>query len=784
MDTRTLGSLPNEAAMSSRRMVPACTGLAVLLIGLCHAARGEWEEVTLHLKDGRALEAQFVGQNDQGVTLCVNKSMFQVRRDEIARIEGRDGTERPLRPAGAPSNSTAHPSTASAAGPPRQIGRWSDAEDRLVEGLLDAYFKAANDADRQAAFAKIEKTRLGRSAAELERMQQLATEAPRMQKHVPVPWRKGTDRGWYNLALPADYTPAKAWPLVLALHGMPSDGDNLVSWYSSYFPGRGWIVLLPTTVHRSSFWPAPDEKQELLRLVAHVCTLYRVDYRRIFCTGASGGGIGTWHWLVTLPDLFAGGISFSAAGMILDNRLRNLKNVPFYVHHGTKDFIPIGSAERAVTAARGYGATIEFHVSEGTGHTPPAADWQRAFDWLVKLPPNRLSPRRLLESPEGSLPVGYPKYHPFAPIAEAGAVERVSADNRRLVGDWHAPSGPPPADLIDGMAWVARVVDNQCDAKAVRAEIQRIAQAARAKAPAGASPTDRLYALNEVFFQSEGFARDAADPAGEKPGCLAVHSVLKSHSGGVFTLTGIYCAVARELGLPVWPVVSPYHAFGRYDDGAERVNAEMTQAGGHFDDAVYEEGYALRIPAAGTLKSQGTGPLLAAMLGSIASAANGAVEPDLAAALSRRAMELDPTCLPATLISARIDQAAGRPREATAALQRLARTWRGYAEPPGMLGDLRRAAGDTPGAIEFYQAAIRARIKPLGLAAGFDAEVWCRIAEIHADRYEQARRAGDPAWASHLNRCSAALMACLRLNPGHPRAREVLVRIGGRTVGP
>ena len=285
-----------------------------------------------------------------------------------------------------------------------------------------------------------------------------------------------------------------------------------------------------------------------------------------------------------------------------------------------------------------------------------------------------------------------------------------------------------------------------------------------------------------MFFQSEGFTRDVTDPAGEKPAGLAVRSVLKSHGGGVFALTGIYCAVAKELGLPVWPVVSPYHAFARYDDGAERVNVEMTQAGGHFDDAVYQEGYVLRIPAAALLKSQGCGPLLAAMLGSIASAANGAAEPDLAAALSKRAMELEPTCFQAMLVSARIDQAAGRWGEATATLQRLARTSarlrraaRHVGRPPPLCR--RHAGGDRS-----YQAAIRTRIKPFGLAEGFDAEVWCRIAEIHADRYEQARRAGDPAWASHLNRCSAALMECLRLNPGHPRARDVLVRIGGRTV--
>jgi predicted esterase len=470
---------------------------------------------------------------------------------------------------------------------------WPEAEEQKVDELLDRFFAAKDDAGRKAVFKELEATRLDRRFDELERMRELAATQKGLLRHLPVPGRKGAERGWYNLALPDGYTPAKAWPLVLALHGMPSDGDNLLSWYTGYFPRRGFIVLFPTTIDRSSFWPAPHERRELFRLLRHTCDLYRVDHRRIYCTGASGGGIGTWHWLTGLPELFAAGISFSAMGTIFDERLKKLKDVPFYVHHGAADPIPISTVERSIAMAEKYGAKIEFYASKGTGHTPPGPDWTRAFDWLTKQPPKKVSPRYLLECPEGALPTGYPRYLPFAGSIDAAELQKILAANKAKAAQWQVPAEVRDYDLIEGLAAVSKIVDPACDAAAIRKEAKRIADLVRAKAKGAAEPTDALYALNEVFFQNEGFCRDGSDLAGEKPEGLAASHVLKSRAGNVFTLAALYAAVAAELGLPVFPVATPYHGFARYDDGKRQVNVEPTELGGHFDDAIYVEGYGL-----------------------------------------------------------------------------------------------------------------------------------------------------------------------------------------------
>ena len=752
-------SLPRRAAL-----------LAALL--LCAAgSRAAGEPVVVHLKSGAVIRATLVAQDDQAVSLATADGTVRLPRSAIARIE-RPGA----RPSGGPPRLPAKPPEP----PGTRFTPWPEADEKKVEQLLDQFFAAKDDAARKAVFAKLDHTPLGRPLEDLERMRQAAG-AARRQKHVPVPWRKGAPRAWFNLALPKDYSPASAWPLVLALHGMPSDGDNLVSWYSRYFPPKGYIVLFPTTVHRSSFWPAPAEKRELLRLVRHVASLYRIDYRRIYCTGASGGGIGTWHWLATLPELFAGGISFSAAGTLFDRRLKKLKGVPFYVHHGTKDPIPIASVQRSIDMARKYGAAIELYASKGTGHTPPSKDFARAFDWLCKLPPKAVSPRALLESPEGELPTGYPRHLPFALTPDADAFRKTLAANKTKVARWTVPSKLPRAGLVEGMVAIARIVDPACDLAAVRRETKRIADAARKKAKPDAGPIETLDALNETFFHAEGFARDGADATGDEPEGLAVHHVLKRRVGNVLALTGLYAAVAAELGLPVHPVVSPYHAFARFDGGTSPVNVEMTEAGGHFDDAVYVQGYGLSGGASlARLKSRAIGRLLAAQLAALAGIARRAGDAAKAQALAKLALSLHPDDYAALLISAIHAKTAGRTTQALDTLKRLVRTWPAYAAPRLLEGELHQQAGSAKSAVQAYAAGIKAPLKPYGAAAAYNAELYYRTAALYHAAYDKARKARRLVWTTYHNKCNKALLQCMKLNPRHPQARALFLKMGGR----
>jgi predicted esterase/tetratricopeptide (TPR) repeat protein len=683
-------------------------------------------------------------------------------------------------PAGTKESAAPEKPRPPSASPHAKPGPWSEAEERKVEDALNRFFAAKDEAARRAIYGELENTKLDRRFEDLDRMREVALKKG-LLRHVEVPWRKGAPRAWYNIAIPNDYTPEKAWPLVLALHGMPADGDNLVSWYSAYFPPLGYIVLFPTTIHPSSFWPSPDEKMELLRLVRHVSTLYRLDYRRLYCTGASGGGIGTWHWLATLPELFAGGISFSAAGTIFDKRLEKLKGVPFYVHHGSADAIPVDSVRASVDLARRYGATIEFYVSEGTGHTPPEKDWQRSFDWLVKLAANKASPRYLLESPEGALLVGYPRDLPFAVAPEADAIAKIYADYKAKAPAWQFPAQVAGDDLVAGLLDIAMILDPGGKPEPVRDGIKRIAEAVRKKQKPDGLPADTLYVLNEVFFQTEGFSRDGADPTGDSPEGFAVDRLLKLHRGNVFALTGLYVAVAGELGLPVFAVTSPYHAFAWFDDGKEAVNVEMTEAGGHFGDAVYTVGYGLRnLSSARTVKAKGTPMLLAAQLAALGNMARRAGQPDKAAAAARLALTLDPDCFRALLLEAHAAKEAKQSGDALKSLDRLVRAWPDYAEPRLLQGEILAESGSGSQAVEAYSRGVSARLKPYGATAAVDAELYYRIAAIWAPMAREALKVQKLSAVTYMNKFNEAIVAALRNNPSHPGARRLLEEMGGR----
>lgn len=754
---------------------PAFVLLAFL--GAFAALGGEKErpQVTVHLKSGTKIEARLLAEDEKSVTIATEDGTLQLPRTVIERIEG----------PGAKSPDPAPPKTPvplerprpDGSSSPLKPGAWSDADEQKIEDILNRYFAAKDAATRRAAFAELEKTKLDRRFEDLEQMREAARKKGILH-HLDVPWRKGAPRGWYNLAIPNEYTPTKAWPLVIGLHGMPSDADNLVGWYVNYLFPRGYICLFPTTIHYASFWPAPDEKQELLRLLRHVSRMYRIDYRRIYCSGASGGGLGTWHWLVTLPELFAGGISASAGGMIFDKRLERLKEVPLYVHHGTKDFVPVDSAKRSVELARRYGANIELYISEGTGHSPPKKDWERAFDWLIKLPPKAVSPRYLLESPEGSLPVGYPRLLPFTVAPEAEPLARIYGDYKNKAPIWQFPSQLPSDDLVAGLIAIARILDPACEPEPLRAGIKRIAEAVQKRLKPDAKTMDILYTLDEVFFQAEGFSRDGADPSAETPEGYAADRALKLHRGNVFALTGLYVAVAGELGLPVFPVVSPYHAFARYDDGKETANIETSEGGGHFGDPVYTVGYGLR--GLSGAKGKGVAMLLAQQIAALGGMARRAGRMEKATAATKLALALDPSCYGALLLEAQGAREAKQPAEALKALDRLTQAWPDYAAPCLLQGELLAEAGSGKQAAEAYGKGISAKLKPYGAAAAYDAELHYRIAAIYAPMAREALDAHKPVGTTYMSKFNEAILNALKNNPYHPGARKLLGEMGGK----
>ena len=175
----------------------------------------------------------------------------------------------------------------------------------------------------------------------------------------------------YWLTLPADYAkqPKKKWPLLLFLHGAGERGDNLelvkvhgptkLIKQGQQFP---FIVVAPQCP--ANDWWRPDV---LAALLDDIERQYRVDKRRVYVTGISMGGFGTWNLALSHPERFAaiapicgGGetILITLAQLYDPAKLAQMKTLGVWAFHGGKDTtVTPDESEHMVNALKKVGCT-------------------------------------------------------------------------------------------------------------------------------------------------------------------------------------------------------------------------------------------------------------------------------------------------------------------------------------------------------------------------------------------------------------------------------------------
>jgi len=190
----------------------------------------------------------------------------------------------------------------------------------------------------------------------------------------------------YLLFLPKDYEKKKSWPLILFLHGAGESGNDLdkvklhgppkIVETKKDFP---FIVVSPQS--RRFGWN-PDA---LLGLLDHVVSKHRVDPERIYLTGLSMGGFGTWSLAARAPDRFATIVPICGGGNPDD--AEKLKNLPIWVFHGAKDpVVPLARSERMVEAIKAAGGNVKFTVYPEANHDSwtETYDNPKLYEWLLE----------------------------------------------------------------------------------------------------------------------------------------------------------------------------------------------------------------------------------------------------------------------------------------------------------------------------------------------------------------------------------------------------------------
>ena len=191
----------------------------------------------------------------------------------------------------------------------------------------------------------------------------------------------------YLLYLPPNYDKGdKPFPLILFLHGAGERGTDL-SKVKIHGPPKlvekqrdfGFIVVSPQA---SKFgWDA----KALLKLLDEIEEKYKVDKDRVYLTGLSMGGYGTWALAAEAPKRFAAIAPICGGGN--PATAKKLKDVPIWVFHGAKDnAVPLARSEQMVDALKKAGAKeVKFTVYPDAGHDSWTATYnnQELYQWFL-----------------------------------------------------------------------------------------------------------------------------------------------------------------------------------------------------------------------------------------------------------------------------------------------------------------------------------------------------------------------------------------------------------------
>lgn len=201
-----------------------------------------------------------------------------------------------------------------------------------------------------------------------------------MEQYGDRPWQPGTLRGlrqWayrspidgscqpYTLYLPDNYNPQRRYSLLVTLHGYSGDDYGAASTVLEGTRPRDFIVVAP--FGRGDLAYGTIGEQDVLDLMDLVMRIYPVDPNRVYLTGNSMGGCGTWRIGQFYADRFAAIAPF--CGWTGTDYLENLKNLPVLVVHGEADTsVTIANDATAVACLQDLGYQVRFEPLAGVDH--------------------------------------------------------------------------------------------------------------------------------------------------------------------------------------------------------------------------------------------------------------------------------------------------------------------------------------------------------------------------------------------------------------------------------
>ncbi len=197
----------------------------------------------------------------------------------------------------------------------------------------------------------------------------------------------------YVVFVPHDYKGDKEYPVILFLHGagetkgkgkkMPVEVGigPAIRKREKTFP---FITVIPQA--ETFGWGADSANgKRALAILDEVCKEYKTDKKRVYLTGLSMGGMGTWSHVAATPERWAAIVPICGRGDA--KTAEKIKDIPCWCFHGDADTaVKVSGSRDMIEAIKKAGGNSKYTEYPGVGHN----SWDMAYgtdelyEWLLK----------------------------------------------------------------------------------------------------------------------------------------------------------------------------------------------------------------------------------------------------------------------------------------------------------------------------------------------------------------------------------------------------------------
>ncbi|QDT38843.1 carboxylesterase family protein [Stratiformator vulcanicus] len=201
----------------------------------------------------------------------------------------------------------------------------------------------------------------------------------------------------YAVALPSEYDPNRAYPLIVTLRPSETTIEGAVAWWGSANTSggstpsagqsqrRGYIVVAPDYADevQQEYGYSAQEHDAVLKVIKDACQRFHIDSDRVFLAGHGMGGEACFDIAMSHPDLFAGVVPIS--GLARKTAIWNWENVervPFYIVNGELDRFSL--EVNSMVVYRMLKAKFDVIYTEyiGRGYETFYEEIHNIFDWM------------------------------------------------------------------------------------------------------------------------------------------------------------------------------------------------------------------------------------------------------------------------------------------------------------------------------------------------------------------------------------------------------------------